>query len=325
MSESILVTGGAGFIGSNISKYLADLGHRVYIIDQIFKPSGANSANLEDVKVEEFTKADLYQLDLFTYLQSRSIQWVIHCAAISSHSFAHHHPREAFQANVDVTHKLLEAIRLCDWDIQLINIGTTTQFGRLNEQSNIQKPTDFYSLTKVLTENLVDFYRDTYQQSAISVRLPNVYGPKAPIHDHRLSFINYFIGLVLQNKAITVYGSGHQLRTMLHVWDICHFIDQVMNLSLDTLPSSMTLGSNDHQSVADLATIIAQASGGKVKFVDYPEHAKKAEVGDQVYGLESLHNQLPASLLTWLPHYSFSSSIHDVLAWYQTKLPLYVS
>ena len=118
---------------------------------------------------------------------------------------------------------LLEAIRQKNRDAVLVHLGTTTQLGHLQyrpaDEIHPEFPTDVYSATKMVSEKYVLIYAKAYGLNATVIRLPNVFGPRAAIRSADFAFNNYFVGLALQDKQITVYRPGDQLRNVLYVDD----------------------------------------------------------------------------------------------------------
>ena len=221
----VLITGGLGFIGSNIAKkFISDKKNVVTIIDNLDINCGGNLFNIESFKDDlEFVNADICNKKLVQEI-IKDKDLIINCAAISSHSLSMEEPKRNINVNVEGVLNILETMRSLNRDIHLIQIGTTTQTGILDNQDyideqSIQNPLDVYSASKVFAEQLTKIYSTSYGLNISNIRLPNVFGPRAEINSSKLTFNNYFIGQALQKKPINVYSPGDQIRNIIFIDD----------------------------------------------------------------------------------------------------------
>jgi len=118
---------------------------------------------------------------------------------------------------------LLEAVRRFRKEAIFVHVGTSTQLGRLEYQPadelHPEFPADIYSANKSVSEKYVLIYANAYKLKCGVIRLSNVFGPRASIHSPSFTFNNYFVGLALQDKPITVFGDGQQKRNVIYVKD----------------------------------------------------------------------------------------------------------
>jgi UDP-glucose 4-epimerase len=222
-NRKVLITGGLGFIGSNLAHRCLELGADVAIYDNLDPHSGGTLYNVEDIRDSlEIHFHDILNFDaLVERICERDI--VFNCAASTSHPFSMREPWLDLDVNSRGVVNVLEALRRFNKRARLVHIGTSTQLGPLQyepaDENHPEFPTDIYSANKSASEKYVLVYARAYGLPATVIRLANVFGPRATIRSADFTFNNYFIGLALQGKDITVYGQGEQLRNVLYVDD----------------------------------------------------------------------------------------------------------
>ena len=167
---------------------------------------------------------------------------------------------------------ILEALKRVNRDARFIHLGTTTQLGRMTtgiaDEDHSEFPLDVYSANKVASEKYVLIYKNAYDLDVQVIRLSNIYGPRAAIHTPHLTFNNYFVGLALQAKPITVYAPGTQMRNLLYVDDAVDAL--LIAAKTDNVDGNRPVyfaTSNDHYSVREIAEKISQIIGGSVDYI----------------------------------------------------------
>ncbi len=198
---------------------------------------------------------------------------------------------------------MLEAVRRFNSDARFIHIGTTTQLGPLQYEPADEKhpefPTDIYSANKSVSEKYVLIYSKSYQINASVLRLSNVFGPRSSIHSPEFTFNNYFIGLALQDKKISLFGTGDQKRNVIFVDDAVNALIQASKE--DNLKGEVLFAVGDsHYSVGQIAenTVKYIGSGG-VTYIDWPKDRKLIEVGDAI-----ISNKKIKKMIDWKPMYN---------------------
>jgi len=318
-----LITGGLGFIGSNTAIHLCEQGHQVTVLDNLDPHMGGNWANLEEIK----SKVHLNMQDLLDFGQvSKAVlgqDLIINCAASTSHPNSMREPWLDIDVNVRGTLNLLEAIRRFNSEARLIHLGTSTQLGPLKyspaDEQHPEFPTDISSANKSTSEKYVLIYSQAYQLNASVIRFANVYGPRAAIHSPEFTFNNYFIGLALQNKDITIFGDGTQKRNLLFVNDAVEAILAVANHE-HTIGQVYFAVGDEHLPVAELAQKIVQVFGtGGCKKIPWSKERKATEIGDVI-----LSNQKLIKDTAWSPKILLEEGLKITQEFYLSRLIQYV-
>ncbi len=321
--QRILITGGLGFIGSNLAHKCLELGGEVTIYDCMDPSSGGNLYNIHDIRdYVQLCHYDILNMDRLTeHIFEKDI--IFNCAASTSHPFSIREPWMNLDVNSRAVINLLEAIRRFNRDAKFIHLGTSTQLGKLHyqpaDENHPEFPTDIYSANKTVAEKYVLIYANIYALRATVIRISNTYGPRASIHSGDFTFNNYFVGLALQNKTITVFGDGAQKRNTIFIDDVISALilsSQTEQTNNETL---FAVG-DEHVSVVDIAKATVKYIGsGKVKLVEWPKDRKPLEIGDAV-----ISNKKIKSLVKWKPLTDLKTGLLMTKEYYETCLDKYL-
>jgi UDP-glucose 4-epimerase len=322
-SKRVLITGGLGFIGSNLAHKCIELGAKVTVFDCLDPRSGGNLYNVQKIRDRiKICFHDILNFDQITeHIVDKDI--IFNCAASTSHSFSMREPWLDQDVNSRGMINLLEAIRRFNPEIRFVHIGTSTQLGKLHyqpaDESHPEFPTDIYSANKSVSEKYALIYAAAYNLNLCVIRLANVFGPRASIHSSEFTFNNYFIGLALQNKTITVFGDGKQLRNVL-------FVDDAVNALILASQNDKMKGetffavSDSHYSVVQIAEETVKYIGaGSVNCIDWPAGRKAIDVGDAVISNKKIMNYI-----NWLPQCTLEEGLVKTKDYYTTCLDKYL-
>jgi len=284
--RNVVIFGGLGFIGSNLAHRCLESGANVLIYDSLDPNSGGNLFNVEDIKNDvKLHFHDILDFDrVVHHVTNQDI--IINCAASTSHPFSMREPWVDLDVNSRGVVNILDAIRRFNKDAKFIHLGTSTQLGRLiyqpADEHHPEFPTDIYSANKSVSEKYVLIYSRAYGMRATVIRLPNVFGPRATINSPEFTFNNYFIGLALQDKKITVYGDGSQKRNVIYVEDAVEAIVEVATSDRGDGETYFAVG-DEHYSVSEIAEVTVKYIGsGEVTYVPWPKERKAIDIGDAV-------------------------------------------
>ena len=261
-----LVTGGAGFIGSNLVDQLIKLKHQVIILDNL---STGKLSNLSKVKDKvEFINIDITSSSKSIYKHFNNVDWVFHLAGLADLVPSIKDPNSYFQTNVKGTLNVLEASKKVKIK-KLIYAASASCYGipdkyPTDENSKID-PKFPYALTKYFGEQLVIHWAKVYHMPNVSLRFFNAYGPRLRKTGAYGGVFSIFLAQKLAKKSLTIVGDGHQTRDFIHISDL---VDIVIKAAENGVNGEIyNVGSGEETSVNSLADIIG---GNKVKIPQRP-------------------------------------------------------
>ena len=322
--QRVLVTGGLGFVGSNLAHRCLELGAAVTVFDCLDPRAGGNIYNIHDVRDSvELAFHDLRNFDqVANHVVDKDV--IFNCAASTSHPFSMREPWLDQEVNSFGVINLLEAIRRFNPRGKLVHVGTTTQLGPLQyrpaDENHPEFPPDIYSANKMVSEKFVLIYGKAYSMRVSVMRLSNVYGPRASIHSPEFTFNNFFIGLALQGKQITVFGDGRQQRNAIYVDDAVEAL-LLASQSEQVNGKPFFVVADDHHSVAEIAEKTVEVIGkGSVVYVDWPPGRKVVDVGDAI-----ISNKNIKGVLDWSPRFTLAEGLSCAKEYYEPRLAHYLA
>jgi len=320
-NKNILITGGLGFIGSNIAHECVKHGAHVTIYDCLDPRSGGNMHNIEGIKdVANIVINDIRNFEPLCHAILKQ-DILFHCAAYTSHPQSMKDPLVDIDVNCKGTINVLEAARRFNPDIKIVYIATSTQTGKMHQdiidEMHPEYPLDIYSANKSVAEKYILIYGKAYQMRTTVVRLANTYGPRSNIKSPDFGFMNYFIGLALQGKSISVFGDGAQTRNVNYIEDS---VDALLLAALNERSDDEVFFavSDEHISVAEIADGIKSYIGCDVKYIEWPSDREFIEIGDV-----RISNKKIVCELGWCPRHDLKSGLIKTKAYYETCLDKY--
>jgi UDP-glucose 4-epimerase len=279
----VMITGGLGFIGSNLAIRLAALGAEVLLVDSLIPGSGGNLANIEPVKDRvRLNVADIRQASTMNYLV-RGQDVIFNLAGQVSHIDSMRDPQTDLEVNCRAQLTLLEACRHHNPGTKVVFAGTRQVYGRPDHlpvtEDHLVRPTDVNGINKVAGEYYHLVYNNVFGVRACSLRLTNVYGPRQLIRHNRQGFIGWFVRLALDGGEIQVFGDGSQIRDFVHVDDA---VDAFLRAgATDSVNGEVfNVGGDEPTSHADLVRLLVELSGrGTCRFVEWPAEKKAIDIG----------------------------------------------
>jgi UDP-glucose 4-epimerase len=279
----VLVTGGLGFIGSNLARALVDLGADVLLVDSLIPDYGGNLFNIAGIEERvRVNIADVRQASTMNYLV-RDREVIFNLAGQVSHIDSMRDPHTDLDINCRSQLTLLEACRLHNPAAKVVYAGTRQVYGRPDrlpvDESHLVRPTDINGINKAAGENYHLVYNNVFGVRACSLRLTNVYGPRQLIRHNRQGFIGWFIRLALEGKEIQIYGDGSQVRDFVYVDDAA---DAFLRAGATDAVNGDVFNVGGREPIAhrDLVKILLDASGrGSMRFVDWPADKKQIDIG----------------------------------------------
>lgn len=321
-NRRVLITGGLGFIGSNLAHRCLELGAQVTVYDCLDPRSGGNMYNVHGI--EDALEIVLNDIRSFEGLSAciRNKDILFNCAAYTSHPNAMREPLIDIDVNCKGVINLLEAARRFNQDLKIVHVGTSTQIGKMRrtpvDELHPEFPVDIYSANKSVSEKYVLIYGSAYNMHTTVVRLANVFGPRSNVRSPDFGFMNYFIGLALQDKDLTVFGQGTQTRNITYVEDCVQAL-LLAALSPQSERETFFAVSGHQHTVAEIAEAITRHIGGRIRSVEWPKDRAAIEIGDAIISNEKIR-----AALHWAPQYDLAAGLKKTGAYFRPCLARYL-
>jgi len=282
-NRPVMITGGLGFIGSNLAWQLAALGADVLLVDSLIPDYGGNLFNISGIEGQvRVNVADVRQASTMNYLV-RDREIIFNLAGQVSHIDSMLDPETDLDINCRSQLILLEACRRHNPGAKVVYASTRQIYGRPDrlpvDETQLVRPTDINGINKAAGEQYHLVYNNVFGVRACSLRLTNIYGPRQLIKHNRQGFIGWFIRMALDNQEIQVFGDGSQVRDFVYVDDAADaFLRAGATDSINGL--ALNVGGHQHLTHRELVeTLIEVAGSGRVRYVDWPEEKKKIDIG----------------------------------------------
>jgi UDP-glucose 4,6-dehydratase len=309
----LLVTGGAGFIGSAFCRRLRkDFPQFVLVNLDCLYPCATTTLS-KSSGTYHFVKGNIQDTGLVSALLHKySIDTVVHFAAQSHVDTSFTDPMSYTRDNVLGTHSLLEACRMYKGIQRFVHISTDEVYGEntgpVFTESSLLKPTNPYAATKASAEMLVHSYIHSYGLPALIIRSNNVYGPG----QYPEKVIPKFLFQLLDDQKLTIQGTGHQLRSFLHVEDAVNAVLCVLFQGL--VGEVYNISSHDEVSIKGLAAMLVQLVKPEEKPEDWITFVDDRNFNDKRYWIESK----PLAALGWTQRIPFAEGLRETMEWYKT-------
>ena len=311
----VLVTGGLGFIGSNLAKKLVQLNHSVTVVDSLIPQYGGNIFNLngfhERVNVNISDIRDPFSIRELL----KGVDIIFNLAGQTSHADSMVDPFTDLDINAKSQLSLLEAVRDVAPEAVVVFASTRQIYGRPEylpvDESHPIRPVDVNGVNKVAGEQFHLLYHDVYGLKTTALRLTNTYGPGMRIKDARQTFLGVWIKNLLQDLPILVFGDGNQLRDFNYVDDV---VDALIKASMtpSCYGKAFNLGSNEVINLSDLAIKLCGIfPNGEWRLTPFPPDRKLIDIGDYYSNYS-----LATNLLDWIPHTSLDVGLRYTVDYY---------
>ena len=319
----VLITGGAGFIGSNLAHQLVALGADVSIIDSLIPDYGGNLFNLHDIKNQiKINISDVRDENAMHYLiQDRDV--IFNLAGQVSHLDSMRDPYTDLEINCRSQLSLLEACRKHNNGVKVVFAGTRQVYGHVDQmpvtEDHLVRPVDVNGINKVAGEYYHLLYNDVFDIRACSLRLSNIYGPRQLIKHNRQGFIGWFIRLAVENQEIEIFGDGSQIRDLVYVDDAAEAF-LLAGASDQCNGNVYNVGGSEPTRLNELVALLIKVAGqGRVTHVPWPTEKKSIDIGS--FSTDSTKFK---STVGWTPRVSLEQGLQDTVAYYRRHLDRYL-
>jgi nucleoside-diphosphate-sugar epimerase len=315
--KRVLITGGLGFLGSNLARTLAAAGAEVTLIDSLVDHHGANLFNVVDI-------ADLVRVNISDARDQHTMRYLVHkqeilfnLAGQTSHIDSMLDPYSDFESNCHAQLSILEACRHGNPDIRIVFASTRQIYGRPQRlpvsEDHAIAPVDVNGINKTAGEWYHLLYGAVYGLAISVLRLTNTYGPRMRVRDARQTFLGHWIQLILTGRSFHVFGDGSQRRDLNYVDDATSAF--LLAASEErAIGEVYNLGGDKPITLLDLARLLVEINGsGAYEIRGFPEDRNAIDIGDYFADCTKIERDLG-----WRPSVSLEEGLAKTLSYYRT-------
>lgn len=321
-NKNILITGGLGFIGSNLARSLVEKGANVTLVDSLIPDYGGNLYNIHDIKNKcSVNISDVRDEYAFQYL-IQGQDYLFNLAGQTSHVDSMVKPHVDLEINTAAQLSILEACRKANPNIKIVFASTRQLYGKPNylpvDEKHPIRPVDVNGINKLAGEWYHLLYNNIYGIRACALRLTNTYGPGMRVKDARQTFLGIWVRSLIEGKPILVYGDGQQLRDFNYV-DDCVEAMLIAGANDKANGKIYNLGSEEYICLKDLAAMMVDIyKAGELKVTKFPADRKAIDIGDYYSDYSSIRMELG-----WQPKVNLRSGLETTMAYYKSNYKHY--
>lgn len=290
--SNVLITGGLGFIGSNLAIRLLEYDAKVTLLDSLSPDFGGSLANVESIhRAVTIQIGDLRDAALLKTVVPQQ-DFIFHLAGHVGHSESMRDPFFDLGANCSATVSLLEACRALNPDVRMLFTSTRQVYGKAQSlpvhEGHATVPIDVNGINKLAAEHYHLLYHRAYGIRSIVLRLTNTFGPRQKISSSRGGFAGFFVYQALRGETIRVFGNGHQRRDFNYVDDV---VDAILlaSASDQCFGQFFNLGYYPTYSLAEFVETMREFCDFQVETVPFPADSQAIEIGDYCGDFSRFH------------------------------------
>lgn len=323
VGKKILITGGMGFIGSNLARRLIELGNEITIVDSLIAEYGGNLRNLHDLRDEiRINLSDIR--DEFSMKEIiKDKDYLFNLAGQTSHLDSMENPFVDLDINAKAQLSILEACRKNNPEIRVVFASTRQIYGKPNylpvDENHPLNPVDVNGVNKIAGEQYHLLYNKVYGIATSVLRLTNTYGPRMRIKDARQTFLGIWIRNLLEGKPIQVFGNGSQRRDYNFVNDVVDAF-LIVATSKIAIGKAYNLGAPDPLSLDETARLMCEkVDGSSYEHIPFPQNRKAIDVGDFICDYSTF-----SETFGWKPEVTFDQGIAESIDYFRDEIKYYI-
>lgn len=313
--KKVLITGGLGFIGSNLAHALVEHGASVTIVDALLPLYGGSEFNVADIKDRvEVVIGDIRDAQLMEKLVvGRDI--IYNLAAQVSYIDSQKEPFLDLDINGKGHLTVLEAVRAHAPQASVIFSSSRMVYGRILTtpvaEDHPTEPLSLYGIHKLLGEKYYQYYTKTFGIRTVSVRIPNPYGPRQQMKHNKYSIVGWFVRQAMENKTITIFGDGAQERDYLYIDDIT---SAFLRLTAQGESGNVyNIGTHERIRFVDMVdAVVAEVGQGHKEHVPWPKDYEKNETGNYIADTAKIHQATG-----WQPEVDLKTGVKQMVEYYR--------
>lgn len=313
--KQVLITGGLGFIGSNLARALVAQGAQVMLVDSLIPQYGGNPYNIDDIRHQVTVNVcDVRDPFAMAYLLQGK-DFLFNLAGQTSHMDSMSDPQTDLDINATAQLSILEACRKANPGIKIVFASTRQLYGKPDylpvDEKHPVRPVDVNGINKLAGEWYHLLYNNVYGIRACALRLTNTYGPGMRVKDARQTFLGIWVRLLIEGKPIKVFGDGLQLRDFNYV-DDCVEALLLAGASDASNGKVYNLGSTEVIGLKALAEMmVGLGHGGTFELIPFPAERKAIDIGDYYSDFSLITRELG-----WTPKVALREGLHKTMAYY---------
>ena len=320
--KEILITGGLGFIGSNLARSLVMQGANITLIDSLFPQYGGNRFNIHDIQNKVIVNVcdlrDSFAME--DLIQGKD--YLFNLAGQTSHLDSMTDPHTDLDINAAAQLSILEVCRKENPDIKIVFASTRQLYGKPDylpvDEKHPIRPVDVNGINKLAGEWYHLLYNNVYGIRACALRLTNTYGPGMRVKDARQTFLGIWVRLLIEGRPIKVFGDGLQLRDFNYV-DDCVEALLLAGANNNANGRVYNLGSSEIICLSDLAEIMINLGvSGKYELEPFPTERKAIDIGDYYSDYSLITKELG-----WAPKIDLKDGLKRTLNYYREHFSHY--
>jgi UDP-glucose 4-epimerase len=314
--RQVMITGGLGFIGSNLAIRLVNAGAKVLLVDRMVTDHGGDEANIEPIRDRVTVNInDVGDTKAMSRLL-RNQEVIFNLAGQVSHIDSMLDPFRDLDVNCRSQLALLETCRTSNPEAKVIFASTRQIYGKPDylpvDERHLLHPTDVNGINKMAGEWYHILYNQVYGIRATSLRLTNTYGPRQLMRHNRQGFIPWFVRLIIEGKQIQIFGDGSQLRDMTYVDDV---VDAFLLAGNSDAANGQifNLGGPPPISLRELVALMIDVYGsGSFELIPFPDEKKAIDIGSFYADYQAIHRTLG-----WEPRTSLREGLAQTFEFYR--------
>ena len=323
--KKVLITGGLGFIGSNLARALVPLGAEVLLVDSLIPDYGGNLFNIHGIESRvKVNVADVRDANGIRYLV-RDQDYLFNLAGQVSHIDSIEEPMTDLEINCASQLSILEACRRVNPSVRIVFASTRQIYGKPvslpADENHPIHPTDINGINKASGEMYHKIYHQVHGLLTTSLRLINTYGPRQLMKHNRQGFAGWFVRRVVMGEDILLFGDGEQKRDFNYVDDVVRAFLMAAT-SEAAVGETYNLGAKPPTTLKDFLELLYEVAGKKpnYKLVPFPEERRKIDIGDFYTDYSRIESRLG-----WSPKTSLREGLSRTVAYYHDNMEHYLS
>ena len=321
--KNVLITGGMGFVGSNLAIALVSKGAKVTLVDSMVRDTGGNLFNIKDIAEKVLINfSDVRDEHSMNFLV-RGKDIMFNLAGQVSHIDSMVDPYTDLDINARSQLSILEACRKYNPGIKIVYASTRQVYGRPEylpvDERHPLNPVDINGVNKLAGEWYHVLYNSVYGIKTVSLRMTNTFGPRLLMKHSRQGFIGWFVRQVIEGREIRIFGDGRQLRDL-------NYIDDVVDALLicaendDLNGKIFNLGNHPPITLEEIAKLLIKINrGGKYRLIPIPKENRKIDIGHYYASFDKFRDATG-----WEPKVGYEEGLRRMMAYYKKNIKHYM-